>query len=150
MAFTGKKVNEVASGNQLNYITAGTFFEGTIETKGSIRIDGKVKGLVRAADEVRVGRSGEIVGEVYAKNARVAGKIEGNVHIDQKLTLETDSSLSGNLSAAKLIIDEGAFFNGKSEMGNVAAGSHANNGKKGLFDKGNSATQSVAHDAAKK
>ena len=98
--------------NELNIINGGTYLEGTIETKGSVQINGRVKGMVKAADEVRVGRSGEIVGEVYAKSARIAGKIEGDVYIEQKLTLEETSSLNGNLTAGKLIIDEGAFFMG--------------------------------------
>lgn len=130
--------------NELNIINAGTYLEGTIETKGSVQINGKVKGMVKAADEVRVGRSGEIVGEVYAKSARVAGKIEGDVYIEQKLTLEETSSLNGNLTAAKLIIDEGAFFNGKSDMG--ANRNLGNNGKKGIFEKSSAAAQDVAHE----
>lgn len=146
MAFSGKKEAEVTgSSNQLNYITAGTFFEGTIDTKGSIRIDGKVKGTIKASDEVRVGRSGEINGEIFAKNARVAGRVDGNVTIEQKLTLESESALNGNLSAGKLIIDEGATFNGKSEMGGSRSGDGA---KKGIFEKSNSSTQ-VPDDAKK-
>ncbi|HQU74845.1 MAG TPA: polymer-forming cytoskeletal protein [Calditrichia bacterium] len=147
MAFSGKKPAEApVSANQLNYITAGTYFEGTIDTKGSIRIDGKVKGTIKASDEVRVGRSGEIIGEIIAKNARVAGKIQGNVTIEQKLTLESDSSLTGNLSAGRLIIDEGAFFNGNSEMGD---GNGANaNGKKPIFEK-NKTGNEVANNAQK-
>lgn len=130
--------------NELNIINAGTYLEGTIETKGSVQINGKVKGMVKAADEVRVGRSGEIVGEVYAKSARVAGKIEGDVYIEQKLTLEETSSLNGNLTAAKLIIDEGAFFNGKSDMG--SSRNLGTNGKKGIFEKSSASTQGVAHE----
>ena len=142
MALKGKPTETLQ--NELNIINAGTYLEGTIETKGSVQINGKVKGMVKAADEVRVGRSGEIVGEVYAKSARVAGKIEGDVYIEQKLTLEETSSLNGNLTAAKLIIDEGAFFNGKSDMGsNRTLGT---NGKKGIFEKPNAATQGVAHE----
>lgn len=132
--------------NELNIINAGTYLEGSVETKGSLQINGKVKGMVKAADEVRVGRSGEIIGQVYAKNARIAGKIQGDVFIDQKLTLEETSTLNGNLTAGKLIIDEGAFFNGKSEMGNSKeAGS---NGKKGLFEKG--APKGIVSEASKR
>jgi cytoskeletal protein CcmA (bactofilin family) len=114
MAF---KMKESDSVNELNFIGAGTYLEGNIETKGSLRIDGKVKGIVKSGDTLTVGSSGEIVGEVYVKNAIVGGRIEGNVSIEQKLVLESTSSLSGNLRASKLIIDEGAYFSGKSQMG---------------------------------
>jgi cytoskeletal protein CcmA (bactofilin family) len=106
-----------SNSNELNFIGAGTYLEGNIETKGSLRIDGKVKGTVKSGDTLTVGSGGEIIGEVYVKNAIVGGRIEGNVHIEQKLVLESTSSLSGNLKTSKLIIDEGAFFTGKSQMG---------------------------------
>lgn len=114
----GLKIKDSHSdSNELNFIGAGTYLEGNIETKGSLRIDGKVKGTVKSGDTLTVGSSGEIIGEVYVKNAIVGGKIEGNVNIEQKLVLESTSSLSGNLRTSKLIIDEGAFFSGKSQMG---------------------------------
>lgn len=103
--------------NELNFIGAGTYVEGNIETKGSLRIDGKVKGIVKSGDTLTVGSSGEIIGEVHVKNAIIGGKIEGDVNIEQKLVLESTSSLSGNIRANRLIIDEGAFFTGKSQMG---------------------------------
>lgn len=117
MAFKAKDSDNET--HELNFIGAGTYLEGNIETKGSLRVDGKVKGIVRSGDTLTVGSSGEIVGEVYVKNAIVGGKIEGNVHIEQKLVLESTSSLTGNLKTSKLIIDEGAFFSGKSQMGAV-------------------------------
>lgn len=136
MAFQKIKSTDTYTGqNELNIINAGTYLEGSLETKGSVQINGKVKGIVRAADEVRVGRSGEIVGEVYAKSARIAGKIEGNVFIEQKLTLEETSSLNGNLAAGKLIIDEGAIFNGKSDMSRK--GQPVPNNGKGMLNKTN-------------
>jgi cytoskeletal protein CcmA (bactofilin family) len=115
MAF---KMKDVQGGsNELNFIGAGTYVEGNIETKGSLRIDGKVKGIVKSGDTLTVGSGGEIIGEVHVKNAIIGGKIEGDVNIEQKLVLESTSSLSGNIRANKLIIDEGAFFTGKSQMG---------------------------------
>ena len=142
-----KSIPEGTGQNELNIINAGTYLEGSVETKGSLQINGKVKGMVKAADEVRVGRSGEIIGQIYAKNARIAGKIQGDVFIDQKLTLEETSTLSGNLTAGKLIIDEGAFFNGKSEMGNTAA--TGSNGKKGVFEKSSTAPGIVSETPGK-
>jgi cytoskeletal protein CcmA (bactofilin family) len=114
MAFKGTDSNRES--NELNFIGSGTYLEGNIDTKGSLRIDGRVKGIVKSGDTLTIGASGEVIGEVYVKNAIVGGKIEGNIHIEQKLVLESTSSLTGNLKTNKLIIDEGAFFSGKSQM----------------------------------
>ncbi|NIS37798.1 polymer-forming cytoskeletal protein [Candidatus Saccharibacteria bacterium] len=130
-----KVKNQENSTNELNFIGAGTYLEGTIETKGSLRIDGKVKGVVKSNDRLTIGSTGEVVGEVHAKSAVVGGKVEGDVYIEQKMILEATSSLNGNLSTGKLIIDEGAFFNGKSAMG--ANAKSGDNGKKFTPDSSN-------------
>ncbi|RMF60024.1 MAG: polymer-forming cytoskeletal protein [Calditrichaeota bacterium] len=135
------------SNSEMNFIAAGTYLEGKIETKGSLRIDGKVKGTVKVADRLTVGSSGEVMGEIHAKTAIIGGKVEGDVHIEQKITLESTSTLNGNLWTGKLIIDEGAFFNGKSDMG--GAKDLANNGKKGLFDKSKASSEVVSDESQK-
>jgi cytoskeletal protein CcmA (bactofilin family) len=108
---------EIKTTNELNFIGTGTYLEGAIEAKGSMRIDGKVKGAVKAADTLTVGAKGEISGEVHARTAIVGGKIEGDVRVEEKLVLEANSILVGNLKAKKLVIDDGAVFQGKSDMG---------------------------------
>ena len=108
--------------HELNFIGGGTFLEGSIETRGSLRIDGKVKGIVKSGDTLTVGTDGEIIGEVHVKNAIIGGRIEGDVFVEEKLILEATSYLNGNVKTSKLIIDEGAFFSGKSQMGKNSEG----------------------------
>jgi cytoskeletal protein CcmA (bactofilin family) len=103
--------------NELNLIGVGTFVEGTVETKGSLRIDGRVKGAVKAGETLTVGGKGEVSGEIQARMAVVGGKIEGDIRVEEKLVLEANSVLIGNLKAKKLVIDEGALFQGKSDIG---------------------------------
>lgn len=108
--------------NELNLIGVGTFVEGTVETKGSLRIDGRVKGAVKTGETLTIGGKGEVSGEIQARMAVVGGKIEGDIRVEEKLVLETNSVLIGNLKAKKLVIDEGAVFQGKSDMGAVKSG----------------------------
>ena len=119
MALKVKPANSVS--NELNFIGTGTTLEGLIETNGSLRIDGKIKGTVKSNDSVTIGSGGEVLGDVFARNVILGGKVEGNVVVEEKLILESTSILIGNIRAAKLIIDEGALFNGKSEMGDSGA-----------------------------
>ncbi|RMG67803.1 MAG: polymer-forming cytoskeletal protein [Calditrichaeota bacterium] len=111
-----KVKNSRAEVDELNFIGVGTLLEGKLETKGSLRIDGKVMGTVKSGDTVTIGSSGEVIGEVFARNAIVGGKVQGNVIIEEKLILESTSALKGNLKASKLVIDEGAKFQGKADM----------------------------------
>ncbi len=115
MAFKGN-VNEKTS-TELNFLGGGTVIEGTIRSDNSVRVDGKIKGKLICKNTLTVGLNGEIEGEVEAKNAIVGGKIKGKVKIIEKLVLESKSVLLGELKASKLIIDEGAVFDGSSDMG---------------------------------
>ena len=114
MAF---KDNSSTSSTELNFLGGGTVVEGTIKTDNSVRVDGKLKGKLICKNTLTVGINGEIEGEVQAKNAIVGGKIKGKVSIVEKLVLESKSILIGELKASKLIIDEGAVFDGTSDMG---------------------------------
>lgn len=100
----------------LNLIGTGTTVDGKIRTQGSIRIDGKLTGEVHAAENLAVGTSGEIDGGVNGKNVTIGGKVKGNITAADKLVLEGKSSVRGDVRAARLVIDEGAQFDGRVSM----------------------------------
>jgi cytoskeletal protein CcmA (bactofilin family) len=95
--------------------------EGKVVVKQSIRVDGRVKGEVEASDTVTVGNTGEVEGNIKAKNVVVGGKVQGSLESSGKITLEASSILRGDLTAGRLIIEEGAVFNGRSSMNGESA-----------------------------
>jgi cytoskeletal protein CcmA (bactofilin family) len=105
--------------SELNLIAAGTVFEGKLRTPGSIRIDGRVVGEVAAAQSVAVGGSGDVDGNVTAKTVTIGGKIKGLIVAQEKLVFESKAIVRGDIRAARLVIDEGALFDGKCTMGEV-------------------------------
>lgn len=102
--------------NELNLIGPGTVIEGKIRSRGNIRIDGKITGELFASESVSVGTSGEIEGSVSAKNVSVGGKIKGSINTQEKLIFEGKAVVHGDIRAAKLVIDEGAIFEGNCSM----------------------------------
>ena len=106
-----------SSSTELNFLGSGTVIDGTIRATNSVRIDGKVKGKLICKNTLTVGVNGVIEGEVEAKNAIVGGNIKGKIKVAEKLVLEAKSTLVGDLKASKLLIDEGAVFEGTSDMG---------------------------------
>ena len=105
-----------ASSTELNFFGSGTRIEGTVSTESSVRVDGTIKGKLYCKNTLTVGVNGEIEGEVEAKNAIIGGKIKGKIIVNEKLVLESKAILLGDLKASKLIIDEGAVFDGTSLM----------------------------------
>ncbi|MCB0283264.1 MAG: polymer-forming cytoskeletal protein [Calditrichaeota bacterium] len=111
------KGNAGGNATELNFIGKGTYIEGNIKTESSLRVDGIVKGKLICKNTLTLGENGEIEGDVEAANAIIGGKIKGKILVGDKLVLESKSSLTGELKAKKLIIDEGAVFDGTSDMG---------------------------------
>lgn len=81
-----------------------------------MRIDGEVKGELHSADTITIGKDGIIEGNLRAKDIVVGGRVNGSISASGKITLESKSTLDGDLRASRLVIEEGAAFNGHSDM----------------------------------
>jgi len=89
--------------------------EGSLRVKESVRIDGKVKGGI-TAESVVVGIHGTVMGDIHANNVSVAGRIKGNVTAANIIELFQTGHVLGDLKTSKIIIAEGATFEGNCHM----------------------------------
>jgi cytoskeletal protein CcmA (bactofilin family) len=112
--------NQVAG--TFSVIGNNTVITGNIRTEGSIRVDGKIVGNVVTQADAAVGMNGVIEGSVDARNITVAGKVMGTLTAAQKLVLEGKSVMKGDVRTARLVVDEGAVFDGRSSMTAPAPG----------------------------
>lgn len=104
------------STKELNLIAEGTSIEGKIKSQGSVRVDGCVIGELNAQESVVIGATGEINGDIAARNVTVGGKIQGSVLAQEKLYFQSQAVMRGNIQAARLVVDEGAIFEGNCSM----------------------------------
>jgi cytoskeletal protein CcmA (bactofilin family) len=104
-----------------NQIGTGTKINGNIESSGDIRFDGFLVGNIKTKGKVVIGATGEVKGEVICTSSIVEGKIEGKIIVDELLTLNSTSVITGDIVAKKLAIEPGARFTGNCNMssGNV-------------------------------
>ena len=101
-------------------IAAGTEIKGNIESKGDIRVDGKLVGNLQTSSKVFVGPSGSIKGDVQAQQADVLGTIEGTVKVSELLALKESCEITGTIYTGQLQVDPSASFNGECHMGTEA------------------------------
>src|SRR6266487_3760593 len=93
-----------------------------VEIKGSIKfqkellIDGKVEGEINSDGVLTIGENADIRGEIKTKSITVYGKVHGNITVGERCELKSKCTLQGDLKAARLVIEEGATFIGKSEV----------------------------------
>ena len=118
----GKKeeVTITKSGDLNTLIGKGSKLEGTLVVENSVRIDGIIKGNVSTSDSLVIGKQGEVEGELTAKNAVIGGKVIGKINATGKVILESRAIFHGEMKASRLVIDDGAIFDGQCTMKDAA------------------------------
>lgn len=118
----GKKVEDFNTSGELNTIIGkGSTVEGTLKVASTLRVDGRVKGNVTTSDSLVIGKAGDINGDVVVRNAIIGGKLKGKLTASGKVILESNSVFNGELKTTKLVIQEGAVFEGNCSMTAEAA-----------------------------
>lgn len=112
--FGKKKENEF--GVLETVIGPDSTFQGTLRTKGSIRIDGKLEGSIAEANGVVIGEKGQVQGDINARIVVIGGKITGNTTATHSLEILPKAQVYGDIHSALLIIGEGATFEGNCVM----------------------------------
>jgi cytoskeletal protein CcmA (bactofilin family) len=101
-----------ATGEQAT-IGKGLFIKGEISGSESLFIDGKVEGSISIpGNRVTVGRNGQVAANISAREIVVLGKVRGNVSATDRVDIRAEGSLSGDVAAARISIEDGAFFKG--------------------------------------
>jgi cytoskeletal protein CcmA (bactofilin family) len=102
----------VAAGDQA-VISKGLFVKGEISGTESLYIDGKVEGSISLpGNRVTIGRNGQVGANVTAREVVVLGKVKGNVSATDRVDIRAEGALSGDVAAARISIEDGAFFKG--------------------------------------
>ena len=93
-----------------------TVFNGTLDVKGALRVDGTVKGKIICSDCVTVGSTGVVEAEIEGNTAIIAGRMAGNINTTEKIELQAKCEMEGDLKTKSLIIEQGAVFCGACNM----------------------------------
>ena len=114
------------STEDITIISNGVKLEGKITSGGSIRVDGTIQGDVVTQGNVTVGEHGDVNGKINAGVIAIGGKVVGSVNAKEKLVLEAKANLKGDIFTKILVVEAGAKFDGKSNMGDVKGMSSPN------------------------
>jgi len=105
----------------ISIIGPGMRVVGDCETDGTLRIEGKVEGTVRAAKAIVVGKDGIVEGDVITQDAIVGGRVNGKVIAESRLELQATCSVEGEIRARRIKLDEGGQINGSVYIGEIKA-----------------------------
>jgi cytoskeletal protein CcmA (bactofilin family) len=86
---------------------------GEIYSNEDLFIEGFVKGTVEALGQrLTVGYKGTLHASVQARELDVQGSVQGDVEASERIEIRTDARLVGNIRAARIVIEDGAYFKG--------------------------------------
>lgn len=108
METTGTKIS--------GFIDKDTEFTGDIKFKESFRIDGIFKGKVVSGGGLIIGETGEVEAEIEVISIAVNGRVKGSIKAKDKIEIFSKGRVIGSVSAPKLSIEDGAFFQGSCQM----------------------------------
>ena len=95
--------------------------KGDLSGSEDIQVEGTVEGQIELPNnEVTVGADGRVVAAIHAKSVIVIGRVQGNVTAVERIEVQENGTVDGDVSAPRLIVNEGAVLNGSIEMGEAA------------------------------
>ena len=100
--------NKFFSSPSVDVIESSTKIIGDVVSKADFRIDGVVEGNITTSGKVVIGKTGKIIGKLICSNADMSGSINGEVEVSETLSLMSDSYVKGDITTAKLSVEEGA------------------------------------------
>ena len=126
-----------AAGEQAT-IGKSLIVKGEVSGSESLYIDGKVEGAINLpGNRVTVGRNGQVAANIMAREIVVLGKVRGNCQASDRVDIRSEGSLTGDVIAARISIEDGAFFKGGIDIRKPGAG-----------DKGGAGTPATATTGA--
>ena len=114
------------TGGSTARLGASLHIKGEITGNEDLQIDGSVEGLVQLEDrKLTVGASAKVTADIIAREVIVYGNVKGNLRARDRIEIKKDGSVVGDLTTARIMIEDGAYFKGSIEIdkaGDAAGG----------------------------
>jgi len=115
-----KKGSNLIGVSNLNIISEGTAINGEIVSKSDTRLCGELIGDLKVDGTIFVTENGFIDGFIQGEDISISGSVKGHVVATNKVFLTGTAKIVGKISASRLVVEQGAIFNGECQMGNTS------------------------------
>jgi cytoskeletal protein CcmA (bactofilin family) len=119
------KLKGLSSEDLNGFMDQGTEFLGELRFRDTFRVDGRVKGRIVSDNTLIVGESGTVEADIDCGVVSIRGTVTGHVCGRQRVELLAGARVQGTLVSPRLVIEEGAFFQGDCDMNPSAKDSPA-------------------------
>jgi cytoskeletal protein CcmA (bactofilin family) len=91
--------------------------KGEINGNEDLHVDGSIEGLISLEDrKLTVGASAKVSADIVAREIVVFGTVKGNLRARDRIEIKKDGSVIGDLTTARIMIEDGAYFKGSIEI----------------------------------
>src|SRR6185312_14660988 len=82
-----------------------------------LNVDGDVEGTIESAEsKVTIGATGRVQASVKAREVVILGQVQGNVEATDKVDIRREAKLVGDITTARISIEDGALFKGSIDI----------------------------------
>lgn len=115
------KFKGLAAEDLNGFLDEGTELSGELRFRDTLRVDGRVKGKVVSDNTLIVGETGQVDAEIDCGVVSIRGRVTGTVRGRQRIELLSGCRVQATLVSPKLVVEDGAFFQGDCRMGEPPA-----------------------------
>jgi cytoskeletal protein CcmA (bactofilin family) len=101
------------------FIDQGSEFSGKLNFKDTVRIDGRFEGEIASENTLIVGESGSVTATIKSQVVIISGEVHGDINAGGQVVLHKTARVDGNIHSPRLVMEDGAVFTGRVEMGAV-------------------------------
>ena len=101
----------------LSIIAKDLTVSGDLTTEGVVKIEGKVKGTIRANTQTLIAPGALVQGDLSTAEAIIGGRVEGNVHATDRVEVQATAEVLGDVYTRRIVVLEGGSVNGSIKMG---------------------------------
>ena len=105
-----------SQGDLNGFLDAGSHMTGELNFEDTFRIDGKFTGNIISDGELIVGERGDVDGEIKVRRVFVSGSVRGALRASERVEITAAGKVMADVFTPSLMIDEGAFFEGRCSM----------------------------------
>jgi cytoskeletal protein CcmA (bactofilin family) len=98
------------------FLDRGSHLHGELRFDTSFRVDGRFTGTVLSEGDLVIGDGGEVEGDLQVGQAFVSGTVRGTVRASRRIQISPTGKVVADLETAALVIEDGAFFEGRCSM----------------------------------
>ncbi len=92
-------------------------FKGELSADEDLVIEGTIEGTIaHHKKNLTIGAKGRVKADIHASSVLVEGQLDGDIHSDGLVSLAKGATVNGNINCARLVLQDGARFNGKVVM----------------------------------